>query len=279
MQERNLRSGFTSTNSVPSVFYTMLKIVTYSDLHLEFGHGWNLPSEVAGDVLVLAGDIVSFENLTPLKPLLERWGTRPVIYVAGNHELYNAPTINAGINVFRQWLRSFPNVHFLQDEGITIEEVHFFGGTMWTDFAGGNPSAMVTAQGYMNDFKLIRTQDDVVFTPADSIELHRRFVDRLSGWFLSDLQGPRIVVSHHAPVLKPGSIHAGSALIPAFNSTDMLELIKQHQPDLWVYGHTHECDWQRVGKTTILSNQLGYQNGLGGFECLDFDRHGRLIEI
>ena len=44
----------------------------------------------------------------------------------------------------------------------------------------------------------------------------------------------------------------------AFNSLDMTDIIKKHQPDLWVYGHTHECDDQTIGKTRIISNQLGY---------------------
>lgn len=257
----------------------MPEIVTYSDLHLEFGHGWNLPNELSGDVLILAGDIISFQDLTPLKALLEQWGKRPVIYVAGNHEFYNASTMEVALSVLQQWLQNYKNVHFLQDESVSIEGVHFFGGTMWTDFDGANPLAMSHAQGIMNDFKIIHNEDGTIFSPADSIKLHRHFVDRLSHWLQSDLSGPRIVVSHHAPVLKPNSIHRGSNLVPAFNSLDMLALIEAHQPDLWIYGHTHECDFQRVGKTDILSNQLGYPNGLGGYECANFDRFGKIIEI
>ncbi len=37
-----------------------LKIISYSDLHLEFRHQWSLPLDIDGDVLILAGDIMTF---------------------------------------------------------------------------------------------------------------------------------------------------------------------------------------------------------------------------
>jgi hypothetical protein len=37
--------------------------------------------------------------------------------------------------------------------------------------------------------------------------------------------------------------------MPAFNSLDMILVIEKYQPALWVYGHTHECDDQMIGKT------------------------------
>jgi hypothetical protein len=67
--------------------------------------------------------------------------------------------------------------------------------------------------------------------------------------------------------------------MPAFNSLDMVKLIEKYQPALWVYGHTHECDDQTIGQTRIISNQLGYPDPYGGFECKDFDRAGLPIEL
>jgi hypothetical protein len=46
-----------------------------------------------------------------------------------------------------------------------------------------------------------------------------------------------------------------------------------------VYGHTHECDDQTIGRTRIISNQLGYPGNLGGFECKDFDGAGLPVEL
>jgi hypothetical protein len=42
---------------------TSMRIITYSDLHLEFGSGWMLPPAVNGDVMILAGDIVTLRDL------------------------------------------------------------------------------------------------------------------------------------------------------------------------------------------------------------------------
>jgi Icc-related predicted phosphoesterase len=100
-----------------------------------------------------------------------------------------------------------------------------------------------------------------VFRPVDSVALHTKFVTNLLDWFDEDLGGSRVVISHTAPVINPNTNYGG----------DMIEVIEKHQPALWIYGHTHECDDQMLGKTRIISNQLGYPDGRGRFECKDFD--------
>jgi hypothetical protein len=46
----------------------------------------------------------------------------------------------------------------------------------------------------------------------------------------------------------------------------MVAVIEKYQPDFWFYGHTHECDRQKIGKTQLMSNQLGYQKA-DAYEC------------
>ena len=147
----------------------------------------------------------------------------------------------------------------LLDEEVSIGCVHFFGGTMWTDFNGGDLRAMETARSQMNDYRLIYNPDETPFTPADSIALHKNFVSKLLKWFGKNLSGPRVVISHNAPVINPNSKYKGGL---AFNSLDMVEIIETHQPALRVYGHTHE-----------------YPGNLGGFECKDFDEAGLPVEV
>ena len=43
----------------------------------------------------------------------------------------------------------------LCDQGVTLDGVNFFGGTMWTDFNGSNPLDMQIASEQINDFELI----------------------------------------------------------------------------------------------------------------------------
>ena len=97
-------------------------------------------------------------------------------------------------------------------------------------------------------------------------------------WFGKNLNGPRVAISHNAPVINPNSKYRGGPLTPAFNSLDMVGIIETHQPVLWVYGHTHECDDQTIGQTRIISNQPVYP-GLGGVECKDFDEAGLPVEV
>jgi hypothetical protein len=64
-------------------------------------------------------------------------------------------------------------VKLLLDEEVSIGGVNFFGGTMWTDFNGGDVRAMETAQDQMNDFRLIRNPDQTPFSPADAVAPHK----------------------------------------------------------------------------------------------------------
>jgi Icc-related predicted phosphoesterase len=256
-----------------------MKIITYSDLHLEFKSAWKIPQDIDADVMILAGDIITFRDYSPLTTFLHDWG-KPALYVMGNHELYTQTPRNEEEDAFVKWLAvNHPNVTFLRDEATSIDGVHFFGGSMWTNFNDGDLQAMTSAQYQMNDFRLIKNADSSPFKPSDTLKLHEHYVKKLLEWLQSDLPGPRVVISHHAPVINPLTQFMGSFLAPAFNSLDMQDIIETYQPALWVYGHTHECDDQNIGKTRIISNQLGYPNRMGGFECAGFDERGKPIEV
>lgn len=256
-----------------------MKIITYSDLHLEFSHDWLPARDVDGDVMILAGDIISFKDYKPLSRLLDGW-EKPVLYVAGNHEYYTQRPIDRENEDFKSWLAdNHPNVHFLLDEAVEIDGVSFFGGTMWTNFNNANPVAMHTAQQGMNDFRLILNPDGSILKPSDTVELHNQFTARLLDWFRQDMKGPRVVITHHAPVVNPNTQYRNSPLMPAFNSLDMIEVIETYQPALWVYGHTHECDHQVLGQTKVISNQLGYPRGGNIFEAKGFDKDGLPTQV
>ena len=163
---------------------------------------------------------------------------------------------------------------FQRDQFVTVQTTR-----TTFPFNGGDLRAMETARSQMNDYRLIYNPDETPFTPANSIALHKNFASKLLHWFGKNFSGPRVVISHNAPVINPNSKYKGGPLTPAFNSLDMVEIIETHQPALWVYGHTHECGDQMIGRTRIISNQLGYPGNLGGFECKDFDEAGLPVDV
>lgn len=121
------------------------RIISYSDLHLEFGSGWMLPPDANGDVMILAGDIITIRKCDRLDHLLRMW-RKPVLYVTGNHEYYTRRPMNEEDKEFKEWLaRTHRHVKLLLDEEVSIGGVNFFGGTMWTDFNAGDVRAMEIA--------------------------------------------------------------------------------------------------------------------------------------
>lgn len=255
-----------------------MKIISFSDIHLEYAKDLTAPQSDA-DLMILSGDILNMRQPEPLAVFLNGW-QRPVLYVAGNHEYYEGKSMLPLIDGFQLWLaKNLPNVRLLRDEAITIAGVNFFGGTMWTDFNGANAESMAVAAGRMNDYKLITRDDGQLLTPADTLPLHAAFKAKLLQWLETPVTGPRIVITHHAPCEPPDTIYKGSPLTPGFNSFDMLPVIDQYQPDFWFYGHTHECDRQKIGRTQIMSNQLGYVKN-GAYECaLTFDPQGAPVNV
>ena len=169
-----------------------MRIVTYSDLHLEFGSKWALPADVHGDVMILAGDIITLKDYRPLDRLLQGWN-KPVLYVSGNHDYYTQLPMHEEEENFKAWLAdSHSQVSLLRDEAVSIGGVNFFGGTMWTDFNGGDMLAMETARSEINDFRLIRNPEGTVFRPVDALALHMNFVSKLLNWFEARFGGDRV---------------------------------------------------------------------------------------
>ncbi len=252
----------------------MTKLIHYSDLHLELGNTFKIPNDINADILILAGDIITFKDYTPLAKLLANWD-KPVLFVAGNHEYYTNTPMIVENKEFREWLvQNFPDVNFLQNEYITINDIHFFGGTMWTNFRNSDIEAMTYAYSRMNDYRQIMIDDKTNLYPDYTVELHNQFVAKLLEWFAIDLKGRRVVITHHCPTAYKDSMYNNSSFAPAYNSLDMIPIIKKYQPDLWIHGHTHECLIQEIGKTVVKSNQRGYAILKDRTECENFDIYG-----
>lgn len=108
-----------------------MKLYVLSDLHLEFAEFDPEPAALeACDVVVLAGDIA--HGTEALAWASASCGTKPVIYVAGNHEFYGQDW-----SELLQQLRAQAadlGIHFLEDDEVQVQGVRFLGGSLWTNF-------------------------------------------------------------------------------------------------------------------------------------------------
>jgi len=237
-----------------------MKLNILSDLHLGFG-AFDTPQNDA-DVVVLAGDISRPREAAA-------WALRlgkPVLYVPGNHEFYDA-SIEGALAELKRLCADTP-VHVLDDREIVLDGVRFLGTTLWTDFgvSGGGDAraaAMDMARRRIRDFTAIRLDDasDAPFAPEDAA---RRFEAHV-GWLQSRLgaahAGPTVVITHHAP--SPRSIHPrfeGSPVNACFVS-DLHALMGGDRVQLWVHGHTHDSFDYEVNGTRVVCNPRGYARG------------------
>lgn len=238
-----------------------MKLLIYSDLHLEFSD-FDVP-KTGFDVVILAGDIHVGEHGV-------RWAKNtfvdiPVIYICGNHEYYHGE-INEVQDAIRAEVAG-TNIHYLENETISINDTRFICATLWTDFGilGNQPVHMMQAGYWMNDYNWIALGDNVL-VPQDTERFHQA-----SRKYLEDqLRAPdgktkkSVVVTHHAPSAQSlKNERVGVDVSPAYASS-LDELMLDYAPDLWIHGHTHESVDYRIGTTRVISNPRGYSRTTNG---------------
>lgn len=264
-----------------------MKIAIASDLHLEMAD-LNLQNTENADVLILAGDILVANDLhdhpkpeTPYPPgIIKTLGSRQrkaqeyrdfisrcafefphVIAIAGNHEFYHGKWIQS-VQTLRDEYGMYPNVHFLERDIFTLDDVTFVGGTLWTDMNNYDPLTLHAVSDMMNDYRMIR-HDGLGYTklrPAHTVLRHR---DTLSYFktVIDDRKDSKIVVvSHMAPSYQ--SIHENYRNDKIMNGAYYTELsefiLDRPQIKIWIHGHVHtDFDYQ-VGDCRVVCNPRGY---------------------
>jgi len=269
-----------------------MKIALTSDIHLEFGDWYPVNPENA-DVLILSGDILVACELEKLQEdpngfLDQAKGQRfreflvnckqnykHVVYVMGNHEHYHGD-----FAVSHKVLRKECNdigIHFLDKESVTIDDVTFIGGTLWTDMNKEDSLTLYHISKMMNDFRIVNNGDRVVnfkdhegkfhtrvarFSPEDAVEDHRKMIEYIKVVIDNNPTGKFVVVGHHAPSkMSTKPQYENDTLMNGGYSSDLSEFILDNpRIKVWTHGHTHhEFDYM-IGGTRILCNPRGYVN-------------------
>jgi hypothetical protein len=109
-----------------------MKLLIYSDLHLEFKRPLLPPDDIVYDVVVLAGDIHS-PGYKAVRWAATAFEGTPVVYVPGNHEFYGCE-INDELERMRAEAEG-TSVRVMDRDVFVHGGVRFLGCTLWTDFA------------------------------------------------------------------------------------------------------------------------------------------------
>lgn len=273
-----------------------MKIAVCSDVHLEFGTlSLKNPGDV--DVLILSGDICVARDLMEHDPhgIVDFGKSRRyheffseccrefshVLYVAGNHEHYHGD-FKYTITDLKKRLGYLENLHILDKEVFTLDDIVFIGGTLWTDMNKEDPLTLHGIRRMMNDFRCVdnsnrevnyKTFDDpenpdkptfrtraAVFCPEDAVEDHKKFLGYIKTIVAEKHDQKFVVVGHHTPSHRSCHPRYGDDhLMNGGYHSDLSEFIMDRpQIKLWTHGHTHELFDYMVGETRVVCNPRGY---------------------
>jgi predicted phosphodiesterase len=254
-----------------------VKIQLLSDLHLETQPGFVARPAPEAQLLVLAGDVGSYQNGSRLPGEdfgLERFSPRngwpmPVLYVPGNHEYDNLDFDETHARLHATCERL--GITWLEREVLVIGGVRFIGTTLWTDFdalAHVPGEAEPDLAGVLKlRNKAFRAANYYLQKAATTCggelmlaEAWRELGLRSQAWLREALarpfDGTTVVVTHFAPTLRSADPRYG--LVPGTagfcNSLDDLLA----GADLWLHGHLHCPQDYRVGRCRVVANPLGY---------------------
>jgi hypothetical protein len=253
-----------------------------SDLHIDFAD-LELPG---GDVLILSGDICEAKRYkkdmyNPEFVLLpgERLDHRPdrfarffeeecakyreVIYVMGNHEHYGYQFQKTAGHIRSQ----LPdNVHLLERDCYTIDDVIFVGGTLWTDMNKEDQLTMFHVKSMMSDYKQITMFNEAKsvyhrLTPERTVEEHFKMKQYIRSVVEGRPNDKFVVVGHHAPSkLSTHPHYDNDTMMNGAYSSDLSEFILDHpQIRVWTHGHTHHQFDYMIGDTRVICNPRGYK--------------------
>ena len=161
-----------------------------SDLHFEMGNCSTLDHFKTNErIVIVAGDINYYDSvvktlstLFPEKYSDDSPGPEVIIFVAGNHEYYNSYSRDMNINECNEYIQDevdyFNSLNekqkmvFLNNSSVVLDEVHFIGGTLWTDMNLNNNLTIDSeiVQMSLNDYRLIKGVNSLRFSASESIE-------------------------------------------------------------------------------------------------------------
>jgi len=255
-----------------------VNIQLLSDLHLESNPHFMPQPAPGADVLVLAGDIGSYQNGSALTRLgiadfgLARFANWPVpvVFVPGNHE-YDALDFTQARHLLQSACARHGLVWLEQEEAV-ISGVRFVGCTLWTDFdaltsARAVSSAVTLGQQLAAREKAFRAADFSLKKNHSLVEGKPMLAESVrelglagQAWLRHALskpfEGKTVVVTHFAPSLRSADPRFGTTPGTAGFCNALDDLLPL--ANLWLHGHLHCPSDYWVTGCRVVANPLGY---------------------
>ena len=257
-----------------------MNIQLLSDLHLESNPHFVARPIPGADVLVLAGDIGSYQpdsSLTRLgvedfglarfspRPVSEggaAWPT-PVLFIPGNHE-YDGQEFDDATHRLRAACDRWGLI-WLEQQSVMLQGVRFVGCTLWTDFdalsgdslsasLAGRNKAFRAANYYLRKNHSLR--DGLPMLAPEVRELGLQSQAWLREALAEPFNGQTVVVTHFAPSLLSADPRYGLTPGAAGFCNALDDLLPAAQ--LWLHGHLH-CPQDYLSQGChVVANPLGY---------------------
>lgn len=235
-----------------------MKIQYCSDLHLEFPQNRaylkEYPLVPSAEVLVLAGDIVPFAIMDQHSDFFSYVSNNfeTTYWLPGNHEYYHFDLAEKN-GVLNEKIRD--NVILVNNTFADIQGIRLIFSTLWSKISSGHAWQIERS---MNDFQLIKFQGYRLSSDHYN-RLHEESLAFINHALLDSKERNVAVFTHHAPTfLHYPEQYKGDILNEAF-AVELFDLIDNSEIDYWVYGHHHSnTPAFKIGKTNMLTNQLGY---------------------
>jgi predicted phosphodiesterase len=259
-----------------------MRIQLFSDLHLERDPTFEPLIHPGTDVIVLAGDIGSYQARSRLQD--EDFGLgrfapartgapAKVLYVPGNHEFDSLDYEQAYARL--RGVCEQLDIAWLDREILVIGGVRFIGSTLWSDFDAiamqetditkqlqARNKAFRAANYYLSKNTTLRKGEPVLAEGQREMSLACQ--DWLRAALTTPFDGPTVCVTHYAPSLRSADPRYGVTPGTAGFCNMMDELIPH--ADVWMHGHLH-ClndyvveghEQGRPWSCRVVANPLGY---------------------
>jgi predicted phosphohydrolase len=234
-----------------------MKIQYCSDLHLEFDQNSkylsNIPLDVNGDILILAGDIIPLHDEFFNNPFFNFISDnyKQVFWVPGNHEYYYTD-ISVFSRKYNNNLRG--NINIVSNIQLQYENVNFIFTSLWSKISIKNEKIIEQS---VSDFDCISLKNRKI-NAGDFNNLHNECLNFLKN-SLKNTKNKTVVVTHHMPsALCNSPLQNRSPINEAF-CVELTEFIENCNADFWLFGHSHFNQKPLyIGNTILLTNQLGY---------------------